>query len=56
VRRVAFDSDGPGISHIKRNIKIIRGLPLSEDVKVGRPVLTFEKEERELLQVLKLMD
>ncbi len=42
--------------HIKRNIELIRGLPLSEDVKVGHPVLTFEKEGRESLQVLKLMD
>jgi hypothetical protein len=43
------------MSHIKRNIKLIRGLPLSEDVKVRHPVLTCEKEGRELLQVLKLM-
>jgi hypothetical protein len=32
--------------HIKRNIELSRGLPLSEDVKVGHPVLTFEKERR----------
>jgi len=33
VRKVTFSSDWPGMPHIKRNIEIIRGLPLSEEAK-----------------------
>lgn len=33
MRKVAFGSDGPGMSHIKRNIELIRGLPLKEETK-----------------------
>jgi len=33
VRKVAFGSDMPGMPHIKRNIELIRGLPLSEETK-----------------------
>jgi len=31
--KVIFGSDWPGMPHIKRNIEIIRGLPLSEETK-----------------------
>ncbi|MFQ5812771.1 MAG: hypothetical protein ACE5I2_06230 [Anaerolineae bacterium] len=31
MRKVAFSSDWPGIPHIKRNIEIVRGLPLKEE-------------------------
>jgi len=31
--KVIFGSDWPGMSHIKRNIEIIRGLPLREETK-----------------------
>jgi predicted TIM-barrel fold metal-dependent hydrolase len=30
---VVFGSDWPGMPHIKRNIEIIRELPLSEETK-----------------------
>ena len=31
--KVVFGSDWPGMPHIKRNVEIIRGLPLSEETK-----------------------
>ena len=31
--KVGFGSDWPGMPHIKRNIEIIRGLPLKEETK-----------------------
>jgi predicted TIM-barrel fold metal-dependent hydrolase len=31
--KVVFGSDWPGMPHVKRNIEIIRGLPLSEEAK-----------------------
>ena len=31
--KVVFGSDWPGMSHIMRNIEIIRGLPLKEETK-----------------------
>ena len=31
--KVIFGSDWPGMPHIKRNIEIIRGLPLKEETK-----------------------
>ena len=31
--KVIFGSDWPGMPHIKRNIEIIRGLPLDEATK-----------------------
>jgi predicted TIM-barrel fold metal-dependent hydrolase len=31
--KVIFGSDWPGMTHIKRNIELIRGLPLKEETK-----------------------
>jgi hypothetical protein len=31
--KVIFGSDWPGMPHIKRNIELIRGLPLKEETK-----------------------
>lgn len=33
MRKVTFSSNWPGMPHIKRNIELIRGLPLSEEAK-----------------------